>query len=296
MSNGVTIAAVSMHVPHDKKANLETYLRYIEEASAKGAQLLAFPECSLQGYTWAWNPLGFGYLHDDEQLRYFQENAETVPGPTTETMCREARKYDMYIQFGMAEKSNTSLGVRLYNSAVLVGPTGLVGVFRKMHQAPNPVFTLGDRFTVFDISLGKVGAIICADLNFPESVRCLALQGAEVVVNSTAWGMRGSDPKTDYSGYKYDLLTRAQALMNQVWMVHADQFGLDVRSKRCYYGHSRVVDPMGRTVVDTGHKEGLALAMVNLKNELKRSRSRDFVGLDLLRIRRPEAYHALCGK
>lgn len=282
-----------MHVAHDKQANLETYRRYIEQASSKGVKLLVFPECSLQGYTWGWDPVQHRFVNDDEQLRYFQENAETIPGQATEIMCKEAKKRDMYIQLGMAEKVDTPVGSRMFNSAVLVGPSGLIGSFRKVHMAPSAIFSSGDRFSVFDTELGKIGPVVCADIQYPESVRCLALDGAEVITNSTAWGMIGTDPAKDYQGYSYDLFTKANAMMNQVWMVHADQLGASTRSNHPCYGHSRIVDPMGRVVVDTGYNEGLALAKVDLKEELMRSRGRWFIGRHLLRDRHPEAYHAL---
>jgi predicted amidohydrolase len=146
---------------------------------------------------------------------------------------------------------------------------------------------------VFDTALCKIGPIICADLQFPESIRCLALDGAEIIINSTAWSMRGNEPTDDYSGFMYELLTTANALMNQVWIVQADQIGKALRSSLYCYGHSRIIDPMGRIVADTKYNEGLAIATVNIKGELTRARTSEFVGKDLLENRRPEAYTAI---
>jgi len=284
LSSKVAIAAVCMRVRYDTQANMNTYQRFIEEAGDRGVRLLAFPECSLQGYTWTWDPVNCRFMPNDEQLRYFQENAEVVPGRATKIIGEEAKRHNMYIQFGMAEKA----GPKVYNSAVLVGPTGLVGVYRKVHMAPNPIFSSGDRFSVFHTELGKIGPVICADIQYPESVRCLAIDGAEIVVNSTA------HPKREYLGLAYELLTQVNALSNQVWMVHSDQIGqADGRGLECY-GHSRIVDPMGHVVIDTGYEEGLALAEVDLQGELMRCRGPEFAGRHLLQGRRPEAYHALC--
>jgi predicted amidohydrolase len=282
----VTLAAACMRVAHDKTKNLETYAGFVEEAGAKGAALLAFPECSLQGYTWAWDPVKYEYVKDDEQRKYFAESAEAVPGKSTESMARLAKKHGMYIQFGMAEREGDSI----FNSAVLVGPGGLVGVYRKVHMAPNPIFERGKGFVVFETAVGKVAPVVCADLQFPETVRTLAVSGAEVVVNSTAWGMRGTDPETDYSGYMYDMLTRANSLMNQVWMVSANQVGPSTRSLEHCYGHSRILNPMGQVVSDTGYREGLASATVDIRGGLRESESPPFVGKRLLDWRRPSAY------
>jgi len=78
--------------------------------------------------------------------------------------------------------------------------------------------------------------------------------------------------------------------------MHSAQIGGDSRSSIKCYGHSRIVDPMGRIVADTGYNEGLALAKVDVREGLVRSRGNDFVGMDLINGRQPEAYRELCGK
>lgn len=279
-----------MRVVHDKKANLETYRRYLEEAADKDARLLVFPECSLQGYTWTMDKDKF--VHDNEQVKYFQENVETIPGPSTELLIRKAKKHNMYIQFGMAEKVTLPSG-KFYNTVVLVGPEGLVGIYRKVHMLPNAIFEKGDRFVVFPTSLAKIGPLICMDLQFDEPARCVAIDGAELITFSTAWGMNSDDPKTDHQAYMYELLTKTIPLMNQVWLVASAQTGRAPPSKQNCYGHGRIVDPMGHIVADTGYEEGLVVATVDLKREIKRSRNPEFARVDLLQYRYPEMYHAI---
>ena len=112
------------------------------------------------------------------------------------------------------------------------------------------VFHRGKDLPVFDTSIGKIGPIICKDLLYPESVRVLALKGAEIITFSTAWSM---DPRTDQTGYMYDLLGRANALMNGVWMVMSNQVFGSERSKHRCYGHSRVISPRGKIIAGIGN-------------------------------------------
>lgn len=280
------LAAVCMHVAHDKKKNLKKYVRFIELAAGRGIDLIAFPECSVQGYTWTWDFGRHIYRKDREQQEYFDVNSEMVPGPSTSLMTRLAQAHRMYIVMGMAEKARKGRKTAIYNSAILVGPNGVLGVHRKVHQAPNPVFETGCGFSVFPTRIGRIGMVVCADMNYVESARSLALQGAEIVVNCTAWGMRSKnpDPRTDQGGYDYDLITRATARLNRVWLVSADQVGSATRSEEKSYGHSRIVDPDGRIVSDSGYKEGLVVARVNVRKQTRPSRFRG---------RRPECYYPL---
>jgi hypothetical protein len=103
--------------------------------------------------------------------------------------------------------------------------------------------------------------------------------------------MEGDDPATDYYGYGYDLLSRAVALMNQLWVVSANQVGRPpVPGGPDYYGHSRIVAPTGKIVAEVGHAEGLATATVDLHEGIERGRVLDFFGANLLLDRRPEHY------
>ena len=134
--------------------------------------------------------------------------AEPIPGPTTERLTELAARHNMLIQAGMAERAMD--GNIVYNSAVLIGPQGVIGVFRKLHnQFEWPVFSPGDHLSVFETRLGKIGMFICYDLAFPEIIRAFALQGATIAALTTAWPMKGDDPETDYYGYTYDILSRA---------------------------------------------------------------------------------------
>src|SRR5690606_16617642 len=119
-----TLGAVSMHCSHDPAANWKKYLDAIDEAAIRGTDYLVFPEGSLQGYLMGSASLGSPEMH--EQLAYFRRVAEPIPGPTTRRLTELAARHNMLIQAGMAERAMD--GNIIYNSAVLVGPRGVIGV------------------------------------------------------------------------------------------------------------------------------------------------------------------------
>lgn len=286
-----TLGAVAMHCAHDVAHNKRKYKEFLDEAALQGVDLLVFPEVSLHGYLMGSPRLGTPEMA--EQLRYFRSVAEPIPGPTTQLLQEHAARHNMLIQAGMAERAMD--GNIIYNSAVLVGPIGVIGVFRKLHnQFEWPVFSPGDHLSVFPTRLGKIGMFICYDLCFPEIIRAFALQGATIASMTTAWPMKGDDPETDYYGYTFDILSRANALMNQMWMVCSNQVNRPP-TPGCanYYGHSRIIAPNGQVIADGGHNEGLVTATVDLQAGLEQGRTVDFFGLNLLQDRRPEYYGLL---
>jgi predicted amidohydrolase len=287
----VTLAAVCMNVAHDKEANLEKYIHYIEEAAAIGARLIVFPEVSLQGYL-----KKRGAPSEPEVIeltRYYRQTAETVPGPSTELIGKYAARHNMYVQIGMAESARA--GQAFYNSAVLVGPEGVVGVFRKLHDRGEwPVFCSGDEFPVMETAIGKLGAFVCYDMCFPETVRTYAVRGAVIASMSTAWPLKdpnAPDPESDHYAYVYDTLTRAHAIANQVFFISSNQVGPTGRFN--YYGHARIISPTGKVLADSGCEEKLIAATVDIAHEIDIARTETLFFKNLLRDRRPETYRAL---
>jgi predicted amidohydrolase len=287
----VTLAAVAMNVVHDKDANLEKYIHYIEEAASLNARLIVFPEVSLQGYLKKRGAPGEPEVI--ELTRYYRQTAETVPGPSTELFEKYAARHNMYIQIGMAE--STRAGQVFYNSAVLIGPEGIVGIFRKLHDRGEwPVFCSGDEFPILETSLGKLGAFVCYDMSFPETVRTYAVRGALIASMSTAWPLKDAhapDPESDHYAYVYDTLTRAHAIANQVFFISSNQVGPTGRFN--YYGHSRIISPTGIILADSGREESLITATVDIDREIDIARTETLFFKNLLRDRRPETYGAL---
>jgi predicted amidohydrolase len=190
----------------------------------------------------------------------------------------------------MAERSRS--GDRLYNSAVVLGPTGeVLGVYRKVHnQNEWPVFQSGDAFPVFATPVGIIGPFICADLHYPECTRSLVVQGARILTMTTAYPMDGDDPTCDPNDRAYTVQADALAMASQVWVMQANQVGQPAAPGAArYFGHSRIVSPFGE-VAACGYEEALVTARVCVLGEIRRHER--LKGPRLLR-RRPELYGAL---
>lgn len=287
----VTLGAVCMRVVHDKSANLRRIRAFIEEAASRNVDLLVFPEMAVQGYLRNWRDAGYMSPIVMEQIDYYFAEGEQIPGPTVDVLVELARHHKMYIQVGMAEVNEPQTAI--YNSAVLVGPQGLVGVFRKVHAlGESPPFRPGTSFPVFDTTIGKVGPFICADLDYPESLRCIAVRGAILATMSTAYPMADpeGDPGDDYQAYLYRIEAQAQAAMNQLWVVQSNHVGQsDAPGAARYFGNSRIVSPWGKVVAECGYEEALVTVTVDLAGEVHAVRRRH----NRLSDRRPEVYGVL---
>ena len=152
--------------------DVEANLRFIEKSiHAADASLIILPEMCLSGYLFP-------------SREALEAMAEEIPGPSTDRLARICRKENVTLVCGMPEKR----GGKLYNSAAVVGPGGLIGSYRKSHLFLDEkgLYEPGDSgFQVFDIDGVKVGVLICFDWVFPESARSLALMGADIIAHCT---------------------------------------------------------------------------------------------------------------
>jgi predicted amidohydrolase len=264
-------AVVQMHTrPLDPDANLQKVVTRLEQAAAQGAELAVFPECALTGY----------FLSAEEAASV----GETVPGPRTERLAEACRLHNVHAVVGTIE--NDAAG-RCFNTAILVGPDGLLGRYRKTH-----LLCLGvDRFltpgdsppAVYETPLGRLGVLICYDLRFPEPARGLALAGAQAILLPTAWPTAA----TLYPDY----VARTRAAENGVFLVAADHVGEEQGSG--YLGRSMIVGPDGEVLAEAGTKEeALLIADVDLRRSDEKHRV--FVPgeyeIGLFDDRRPEHY------
>ncbi len=218
-------------------ANLEGILTAIGAAEA---DLVVFPECAVTGY-------GF------ESREAAWEVAQEVPGPATEVVAVACARTGRHVVLGMLERS----GDRLFNAAALIGPTGLIGVYRKNHVP----FIGVDRFVdpgdlgypVFDTPIGRLGLLICYDLSFPEACRSLKLDGAQVVCVATNW------PIAAEVSCVHAPPVRAQE--NHVHLVVADRAGEEAGFT--FRGESRIVDFDGRTLARAGTEPAIVSAEID---------------------------------
>jgi predicted amidohydrolase len=255
----------------ETERNLAACVARMEEAAAAGARLLVLPECAIPGYM---------FSSVEEALPH----AEEIPGPSTEALERACRRLDLHVVCGLLERD----GDALRNAAVLVGPGGLLGTYRKTHLpflGVDRFVVPGDELPVFDTPLGRIGIEICYDLRFPEVTRTLALRGADMVAHPTNFPMAAKA--------QTELITVARAAENRVYLLTANRVGKERWGEFC--GWSQIVDPYGTRLAEAGEREEtLLLADV----DLEKARDKDYVipgeyELYLFGHRRPELYGAL---
>jgi predicted amidohydrolase len=285
-----TLAAANARITHDKTANLRRVTDLIHEAGRKGVDILVLPEVALQGYP------DFSYPAGDPgetaQKKYYYREAETVPGPATQVIQELAGQYGMAVQLGLAERSLH--GNVVFNTAAVIDGQGVRSVFRKIHnQFEFPYFSPGEHTPTFDLPHCRAASLICYDLVFPELSRVYALQGATVILMSTAWVMKDHDKDSDYYGWAMDVSVQANAFFNQLWFVVSDHCETGVGTAGVdYYGRSKIVDPFGKTVARIDGEEGLVTYTADLEAEVVQSRTEGF-GANLLQDRRPQHYASL---
>ena len=150
----------------DVAGNLDDCIVHLGQAAAEHSDLVVFPECALSGYMFS----------DEASAR---SCAEPVPGRSTDALAEACATHGLHCALGLLELD----GARLHNTAVLIGPGGLIGRYRKSHIASIGAdqFTVpGDEpYVVHDTPIGRIGLQICYDWRFPEITRVLALRGAD---------------------------------------------------------------------------------------------------------------------
>ncbi len=193
------------------------------------------------------------------ELKYLRDTAETVPGESTDSVVAKARELGIYVVFGMTEKESDD--GPLYNSSVFLGPDGVIGKYRKnnLWDAENGdgnehlCWERGTELVVADSPWGGVGLAICMDMAHMLGPR-LASMGADLLVTVSAWTLKGCDP--------YERFTVQNATEARRWHVVSNQVGLVGYGED--YGHSRIVHPKGEVVADTGGREGMVVAEIDL--------------------------------
>ena len=209
----------------NKKENLRKIQEFTNKAQNQGAKLIIFPELSLTGYV----------MRDQ-----VYEMAETLPGPSSRMIQDLAKETGLHIIFGMPELSERAKAT-IFNTAVLVGPKGLIGKYRKMYLPTHSVFEEkryfrpGNQVASFGTSLGNIGLCICYDLFFPEVCRLTRLKGAQLIVAISA------SPAVRRS--YFEILTVSRALENTAFLAYVNLAGIEEGLQ--FWGGSRVAGPNG---------------------------------------------------
>jgi len=237
-----------------------------EAVAGAEADLIVAPELALSGYLFT-------------SRKEVEQTAQKVPGPATDVLARAAARSGCTVAIGMAERS----GARLFNSSVLIGPDGFVGVYRKVHLffEEKLYFSPGDLgFPLFRIGDVKIGMLVCFDHFFPEAARTLALQGAQIICH----------PSNLVLPEFGQLTTRVRSIENRVFWILANRYGHERRGGKSllYSGCSQITSEDGQ-VLARAESSGDSLTIVEVEPQRaddKRVTERN----DLFADRRVELY------
>lgn len=245
------VALVQLAVKASKTENLARAGDQIKKAAASGAQLVCLPEC-----------FGFPY-----GVQYFPKYAESIPGETSEMLSKAAKENGVYLIGGsMAETEDG----KLYNTCLVYGPDGkMLAKHRKLHlfdiDIPGKItfkesdcFTAGRSLTTFDTPYCKVGLGICYDLRFAQMAQLYAKQGCKLLFYPGAFNMTTGP-------LHWELLQRGRAVDNQVYVASASP-ARDEGASYVAWGHSMLVDPLGKIVASAGAPEELVIGDVDLEH------------------------------
>jgi len=245
----------------NKQLNLATIEQLAARAAQAGANVVAFHECSITGYT-------FARRLSKEQL---WDLAEVIPdGPSTAALVQIARRHGIAVLAGLFERGDDG---EVYKAHLCVDAEGLKARHRKIHPFINPHIRPGDAYTVFDLAGWKCGILICYDNNVIENVRATALLGAEVIfmphvtmctpstrpgagfVEPALWTNRATDPtslRAEFDGLKGRAWLMkwlpARAYDNGIYAVFSNPIGMD--DDQLKNGCSMVIDPFGDVLAE----------------------------------------------
>ena len=236
------------------------------------ADIIVLPELAFTGY----------YFEDRQELRCMAEDvSESSTVAALTNLCRDN---DFHIVTGFAERERDNL----YNSALLIGPNGLVHTYRKLHlfSTEKEYFDPGNTpLDTVEIRGAKIGLMICFDWVFPEVSRALSLLGADIICH----------PSNLVLNYCQDAM-RTRCLENSVFAITANRTGTEIRPRGelTFTGQSQIVDPKGN-ILTRSNPESEALILQEI--DISAARDKSFAkNNDLFNDRRPEYYTSLIEK
>ena len=269
MNNKLTLALVQhVSTPGDLSAGLERISTYAEKANQAGADLLLFPEASLTGY--------------NNSLETNRNIAPSANGEHQQAIASICNRFSIAIAYGFAERDGDSF----YNSVQLIGDTGdTLAIYRKTHlwgDQDRKLFTAGDDLVpIIQYKGWSIGFLICYDIEFPENVRRLAIEGAELLLTPTAL----MEPWSTVA----DRVVPVRAYENQLFIAYANFCGNEYQQH--YVGHSCIAGPDGMTMAKAKKAEVMLVATLD-KTDISNVRQT----LPYHRDRLPSLYQALTNK
>jgi N-carbamoylputrescine amidase len=241
------IALAQEFLPDDSLGAFQQGLNTIKDAANAGADLIIFPELSFSPF--------YPRVPAEEREEDVLDLAEPIPGPTTESVAEIAEEFGVVVVFNMLERD----GDKTYDTSPVIDADGtLLGCTRMMHVTEYENFheqgyyTPGDTGApVYDTAVGRLGVAICYDRHYPEYLRALALQDAEIVAVPQA-GTSGEWPKGIYESE-----IQVAAFQHGFFMAMANRVGQE--KNMLFDGRSLVADPTGRVVAQAPSGKAIIL-------------------------------------
>jgi len=263
----------------DLDANVDQAIDMIHDAAEQGAELIVTQEL--------FRGLYFPVIEDEAVF----DQAESIPGPTTDRLCETAKELGVTISASLFEKQAPGL---YYNTSVMINPKGAItGKYRKMHIPDDPGFYEKYYFTPGDLGFQShevmakaasipeaaplpgavplpgvaslpgagagVGMLVCWDQWFPEAARLTAMQGAELLLYPTAIGYLDGEPAEDHEAQRDAWITiqRSHAIANGVFVAACNRIGRE--GDKVFWGSSFIADPLGRVLAQAPEDEEAVL-------------------------------------
>lgn len=282
----ICVAAVQMSVPETREQSIEKAEKFVRQAASQGAKLVLLPEL-----------FETKYFCQERCYEHYELALPTEENPAVKRFSEVSKELGLVIPVSFYERS----GNVLYNSIAMLDCGKLLGVYRKTHIPDDHFyqekfyFTPGNTgFKVWDTSVGKVGVGICWDQWFPETARCMAIDGAEILLYPTAIG---SEPiiECDSSGH-WRRCMQGHSAANLMPVVAANRIGTEKiepceenafqKSELTFYGSSFITDGTGDLIESASKTEETVLI-----HEFDLDELRDFrLSWGVFRDRRPEMY------
>ena len=266
MNKEIKIGLVQQSNTADRAANIEKLKRNIRACVAQGAELVVLQELHN----------GLYFCQAEDTMRF--DEAEPIPGPSTETFGQLAKELGIVLVLSLFERRAPGL---YHNTAVVIEKDGsMAGKYRKMHIPDDPAyyekfyFTPGDLgFEPIQTSVGKLGVLVCWDQWYPEAARLMAMRGAEMLIYPTAIGWESSDTEAEKQRQREAWMTvqRGHAVANGLPVITVNRVGHETDPSGQtggiqFWGSSFVAGPQGELLtVLPDDKEEVRVVTVDLQ-------------------------------
>lgn len=264
------LSLIQMNSPDDPPANIEKASRLIDQAVAENeSDLVVLPEF--------FNTIYFAQHRDYA----YMDLAEHETGPTTTVIREKAREHGIHIVSTIFERESAGI---YYDTAMLIGPEGeIIGKYRKVQPAAvqsleKIYFRHGSHFPVFRVGEWRVGLIVCYDTFFPESARCVTVNGAELVIVPFA---------APHQVLWRDVM-RTRAFENGAYFAPCNKVGGE--DEWIFGGQSMIVDPLGEVMTEAGETDDEIISATIDREAVHAARNR----YPMQRDRRPDLYGPIC--